>query len=289
MKDETSTAESVGPNEFVRVIAVASGKGGVGKTNISINLACELSLRGRSVVLLDADLGLANVDILLRCRPNATLEQVVNGESGIADVVCEGPLGIRVIPASSGVTRMADLSAAEHQNIISAFSDWDEDPDVLIVDVAAGISESALTFAKAAQELLVVVSDEPTSITDAYALIKVLSTQHHVKNFQIVTNMVPDEATGFRIYQRIAEAAEQHLHARISYLGAIPFDPHLKRAVKSQRALVEAFPQTPASQAIKKLAENVDKLPIPHTASGRLEFYVERLLGAGSTTGVTSS
>lgn len=279
MKDELLTNRGDRTGDFVRVIAVASGKGGVGKTNISVNLACELSLRGRNVVLMDADLGLANVDILLRCRPRATLEQVVSGEKSLDEIVCAGPQGIKIIPAASGVSRMVNLSEGEHQTIVQAFSDWQEKPDALIVDIAAGINSSAITFAKAAQELIVVVSDEPTSITDAYALIKVLATQHHIKKFRVVTNMMPDDATGFGVYQRIAEAADRHLNVNVSYLGTIPFDPNLKRAVKAQRAMVEVFPQAPASKAIKQLAEAVDKLPRPTSASGRLEFYVERLLG----------
>lgn len=262
----------------VRVIAVASGKGGVGKTNISINLACEMSLRGRSVMLLDADLGLANIDVLLGLKPQGNLEDVISGKQSLKEIICRGPLNVNIIPAASGVAHMADLSEAERAAIINAFSELDEPVDVLIVDLAAGISGNVTSFAKAVQELIVVVCDEPASMTDAYALIKVLATKHGVKHFRIIANRMPDDAAGFEVYQKIVDTATKFLNVGISYLGAVPEDDYLKRATRSQRAVVEIYPQSRCAIALKKIAEKVDTLPMPIAASGQLEFFVERIV-----------
>jgi len=262
----------------VRVVAVASGKGGVGKTNISINLACEMSLRGRSVMLLDADLGLANVDVLLGCKPKGNLEDVVSGKMTLDEIICPGPLDINIIPAASGVAHMADLSDQERSAIINAFSELSQPVDVLIVDLGAGISGNVTSFAKAAQEVIVVVCDEPASMTDAYALIKVLATKHGVKHFRILANMMPNDAAGFEVYQKIVNTATKFLEVGISYLGSVPMDDCLKRAARSQRAVIEAYPQSMCAISLKKIAEKVDMLPMPMAASGQLEFFVERML-----------
>ncbi len=278
-------AEDVGASHPVRVVAVASGKGGVGKTNVSVNLACELSLRGRSVMLMDADLGLANVDVMLGCKTNGNLENVVSGERSLDEIICRGPLDIKIIPGASGVADMVNLSEAQRSAIITAFSEVSEPVDVLLIDLAAGIAGDVTTFARAAQELIVVVCDEPASLTDAYALIKVLATKHGVKHFRIVANMMPNDAAGFAVYQKIVDTATKFLNVGISYLGSIPVDEHLKTAVRSQQAVVEAFPMSASSRALKKIAEKVDTLPMPMTASGQLEFFVERILELSAESG----
>jgi len=159
-------------NKPVRVIAVTSGKGGVGKTNLSVNIGVAMAKAGRRVAILDADMGLANVDILLGMFPAFNLSHVLSGEKTLKEVMMTGPAGLKVIPASSGIQRMSDLSNAEQAGLISAFSEIDNDLDVLIVDTAAGISASVVNFARACQEIIVVVCDEPTSLADAYAYIK---------------------------------------------------------------------------------------------------------------------
>ena len=159
----------------VKVIAVTGGKGGVGKTNVAANLGLCLATQGREVMLLDADFGLANVDVLLGLHPRFNLSHVLRGECNLEDVIVTGPRGLQVVPAASGVRQMAELSVGEHAGLIRAFSDLYHNLDVLIIDTAAGISDSVMTFSHAAHHVLVVVCDEPASITDAYALIKVLS------------------------------------------------------------------------------------------------------------------
>ena len=269
--------------DAVRVIAVASGKGGVGKTNVSVNLAAALALAGQRVMLMDADLGLANVDVLLGLEPSFDLQHVIAGEKNLDDIIIEGPLGIHVVPASSGIERMAELTSVEHGSLISAFSELKQPIDVLLVDTAAGIADGVVSFAKACQEVVVVVCDEPTSLMDAYALIKVLSMRHGIKQFQILANMVRDESQGMNLYEKLLNTTDRFLEVGLKYLGTVPFDEQLRRAVQSQKAVVEAYPRSPASKALVKISEKISRWPMPDQANGYLQFFVERLLAASAS------
>ena len=268
----------------VRVIAVTSGKGGVGKTNISVNLAASLSLAGQRVMLMDADLGLANVDVLLGLEPHFDLQHVISGEKTLDEIIVQGPLGIHVVPASSGVERMAELTSVEHASLISAFSELKQPIDVLIVDTAAGIADGVVSFAKACQEVIVVVCDEPTSLTDAYALIKVLSMRHGIKQFQILANMVKDESQGLNLYEKLLNTTDRFLEVGLKYLGAVPFDEQLRQSVRAQKPVVEAYPRSPASKALVRMSEKINRWPLPDQATGYLQFFVERLLAAAGST-----
>jgi len=268
----------------VRVIAVTSGKGGVGKTNISVNLAASLSLAGQRVMLMDADLGLANVDVLLGLEPHFDLQHVISGEKSLDEIIVEGPLGIHVVPASSGVERMAELTSVEHASLISAFSELEQPIDVLIVDTAAGIADGVVSFAKACQEVIVVVCDEPTSLTDAYALIKVLSMRHGIKQFQILANMVKDESQGLNLYEKLLNTTDRFLEVGLKYLGAVPFNEQLRQSVRAQKPVVEAYPRSPAAKALVRIGEKINRWPLPDQATGYLQFFVERLLAAAGST-----
>ena len=268
----------------VRVIAVTSGKGGVGKTNISVNLAASLSLAGQRVMLMDADLGLANVDVLLGLEPHFDLQHVISGEKSLDEIIVEGPLGIHVVPASSGVEKMAELTSVEHASLISAFSELEQPIDVLIVDTAAGIADGVVSFAKACQEVIVVVCDEPTSLTDAYALIKVLSMRHGIKQFQILANMVKDESQGLNLYEKLLNTTDRFLEVGLKYLGAVPFDEQLRQSVRAQKPVVEAYPRSPAAKALVRIGEKINRWPLPDKATGYLQFFVERLLAAAGST-----
>ena len=268
----------------VRVIAVTSGKGGVGKTNISVNLAASLSLAGQRVMLMDADLGLANVDVLLGLEPHFDLQHVISGEKSLDEIIVQGPLGIHVVPASSGVEKMAELTSVEHASLIAAFSELKQPIDVLIVDTAAGIADGVVSFAKACQEVIVVVCDEPTSLTDAYALIKVLSMRHGIKQFQILANMVKDESQGLNLYEKLLNTTDRFLEVGLKYLGAVPFDEQLRQSVQAQKPVVEAYPRSPASKALMRIGEKINRWPLPDQATGYLQFFVERLLAAASST-----
>ena len=262
----------------VKVITVTGGKGGVGKTNISANLAIAMCMLGRRVMLLDADLGLANVDVLLGLQPAHSLADVVKGERRLQDVIVSGPAGVRVIPGASGLAEMASLSPAQHAGIIHAFSELNEDLDALIVDTAAGISDGVLRFCAAANEVLVVVCDEPTSITDAYALIKVLSTEHQVTRFRIITNMTHQGGDGRILFEKLLRVAERFLQVTLDHAGSVPYDDRVWRAVQLQSPFVTAFPSSLAAGALKKLAQRADNWEGPRAARGNIEFFVERLL-----------
>jgi len=262
----------------VRVIAVSGGKGGVGKTTVAVNLATALTLAGQRVMLLDGDLGLANVDVLLGLAPRYTLAHVLAGERTLEEILLETPSGLRVAPAASGVARMASLGPAEHAALVRAFSGLASQLDTLVVDTSAGIAEGVLQFSQAAQHVLVVLRDEPASITDAYALIKVLSRERGVQRFRVVVNMTREPGQGMAVFQRLQRVALRYLEVAVEYVGEIPDDLWLGRAVREQRPVLDAYPSSRAAIAFKKLARAADKWPIPAGPRGHLEFFVERLV-----------
>jgi flagellar biosynthesis protein FlhG len=267
-------------NKPVRVIAVTSGKGGVGKTSVSVNLGVGLAAMGKDVLLMDADLGLANVDVMLGLRPRFNLSHVVSGERPLDEVVVDGPEGLKIVPASSGIHSMASLEPAEHAGVIRAFSELNFPLDVLLIDTAAGISDSVIAYTKAAQEVIVVLCDEPASITDAYALIKLLSRDYGLHRFRVITNMVSSIQNGKELYRKILQVTDRYLDVALDFMGVIPNDEYLRKAVQRQKAVIDAFPRCKSSLAFKKLAQKADSWPMPASAGGRLEFFVERLIMA---------
>ena len=266
----------------VQVLAIASGKGGVGKTNVSVNLAVALSSVGRQTMLLDADLGLANVDVLLGLQPRANLSHVVDGSRSLEEVIVSGPGGLMIVPAASGVARMANLSPAEHAGVIRAFSDLHCALDTLVVDTAAGVSDDVISFTQAAQDVIVVVCDEPASITDAYALVKVMGCEEGSPRFHVLSNMAQDEHEGRALYQKLSRVCARFLDVNLHFLGSVPYDLALRRAVQRQQPVVEAFPGSPSAKAFKRIARVIEGWVPPTGARGHLEFFVERLVRAGA-------
>jgi flagellar biosynthesis protein FlhG len=267
----------------VQVIAVTGGKGGIGKTSVSINLATALARSGQRVLLLDGDLGLANIDVLLGLTPRFTLEHVLSGERELAEVLLQSRDGVRVVPAASGVARMAQLDGPQHAALVRAFSTLPENFDVMIVDTAAGIGESVCRFSEAAQHVLVVIRDEPTSLTDAYALIKVLSREHAVRRFHVLVNMVRDGGSGQLLVRRLQRVTDRYLDVQLTWAGDIPDDPYVGRAIRAQRASLEAYPGSRSSRAFVQLAAQLRRWPREQGPSGRLEFFFERLLATPPT------
>lgn len=278
--DQAAGLRRMAKPQMVRVIAVTSGKGGVGKTNISVNLGVTLASQGKNVMLLDADLGLANVDVMLGLHTNYDLSHVMKGERTLEEVVCVGPQGLRIVPASSGIQAMAELSKAEHAGVIQAFSEINSTPDVMIIDTAAGISDNVVTFSRAAQEVVVVVCDEPASITDAYALIKLLNREYGIYRFRVIANRVHSAQEGRMLFNKILKVTDRYLDTALDFMGVVPEDEYLRKAVQKQRAVVEAYPRSKSAMAFKKLAMKADSWPVPASAGGQLEFFVERLIMA---------
>ncbi|WP_319381581.1 MinD/ParA family protein [Thiomicrorhabdus sp.] len=274
---QSMSPKGSGASKAIRVIAVASGKGGVGKTNVSVNLGVALSKLGNRVLLMDADMGLANVDIMLGLQTDYNLSHVLSGEKTLQEVIVEGPAGLRIIPAASGVRKMAQLSLMENAGIVHAFSELSADLDVLIVDTAAGIAESVVNFCRAAQEVVVVVTDEPASITDAYALIKVLSRDYQVTRFRILANMSITALQGKQLYDKLARVAEQFLDVQVDFLGAVPQDNALREAVQKQIPVTIHRPHSAAATAFFDIADKINAWPIPEKVTGHLQFFVENL------------
>ena len=264
----------------VRVIAVASGKGGVGKTSVTANLAVMLARQGRRVCVLDADLGLANLDVVYGLSPRESLLHVLRGDRRLADVIVEGPAGVRVIPSASGIAELTALGAREQQTLLDAVEELDGTLDVLLVDTAAGISSNVLYFAAAAAEVLVVITPEPTALTDAYALVKVLSTRHAVRDFSVVVNMARGAADATAAFRRLARAAERFLRVRLEYQGYVPYDDAVGKAVRVQTPLVIGAPGSPASLALDGLADGLSRRTAAEPTGG-MQFFVRRLLEEG--------
>lgn len=278
MNDQAAGLRRMAKQKPVQVIAVASGKGGVGKTNVSVNLSLAMVAQGKEVLLLDADLGLANVDLLLGLHAEFNLSHVINGERTLEEVIVKGPEGLNIIPAASGTQMMAELSASQHAGLIRAFSELSTPIDVLMVDAAAGISDSVVSFTKASNEVIIVVCDEPTSLTDAYALMKVLNIDHGIQRFNILANSVRSPKEGLNLFAKLTRVTDHYLDVTLDYLGAVPYDEYLIKAVKKQHAVMQSYPQSPSSLAFRKLAQKVIQWPAPDQASGHLEFFVERLI-----------
>ncbi len=270
----------------VRVISIASGKGGVGKTNISVNLATSMAKRGKKVILLDADLGLANVDVLLGLRPKYNLSHVLDGEKSLSDIALTGPFGLTIIPAASGVLRMAELSPAENAGIVTAFDEYAHSLDTLIIDNAAGINDTVISFCRASQEIVVVVCDEPASLTDAYALIKVLNQEYKIDRFRILANMVQNENEARSIFAKITFVTDKYLDVVLDFMGSVPFDLKLRDAVKQQKAVTDRFPLAESSKALERMSKRMERWPISTRNGSNASFFWERLIEYSSAKGV---
>ena len=278
IEDQASSLRKMNKSKLIKVMAVTGGKGGVGKTNVSLNLAISLAKQGKRVLVLDADLGLANVDVLLGLRVDKNLSHVLRGECTLDDILVTGPHGVKIAPATSGSKSMAELGPTEHAGLIRAFSELRTEIDVLIIDTAAGISDMVMSFSRAAQDVLVVVCDEPTSLTDAYALIKILNREHGVFKFKIVANMVRSEREGKELFSKLSKVTGRFLYVALELVGVIPFDENIRKSVRKQAAIVDAYPSSPAALAITNLAQKSMTWPIPAQPGGHLEFFIEQLV-----------
>ncbi|MBF0565284.1 MAG: MinD/ParA family protein [Nitrospirae bacterium] len=273
--------ERRGREKHVRTIAVASGKGGVGKTNIVASLAIAMKKAGSNVLILDADLGLSNIDVLLHLAPKYNIQNVLNGEMTLKDIMVDGPHGVKILPATSGVQELTSLDEFQRMRILEEFESFDGDIDVLLIDTAAGISENVAFFCIAAQEIIIIASPEPTAITDAYALIKVLYTRYQEKEFSVLVNSARSDVEAKEVFRRLATAAEKFLNISLDYLGYLPYDIAVANSVRTQRAFIDAYPLSKASKMITELAAKIlgrSKARL----KGSLQFFIGNLLSASS-------
>jgi flagellar biosynthesis protein FlhG len=264
----------------LRVIAVTSGKGGVGKSNVVVNLGLALAKMGQKVLLIDADLGLANLDILLGLSPRFTIHDFLSLRRSLAEVMVEGPEGIKILPASSGISELADLDKHQKMFLLSEMDDYSENLDVVLIDTGAGISRNVLFFNIAAQERIVVANNEPTSITDAYALIKVLASRHGEKHYRLLVNGLAKPQDGEMVYRTMLRVTERFLGRGISleYLGVIPYDEAIPRAVLKRQPVLTLFPRARVSRSFNSLAKRLWDLSAPPRIGSNIKFFWRRLL-----------
>ena len=261
-----------------RIIAVTSGKGGTGKTNVVANLAYALSTSGQKVMVLDADLGLGNIDVLLGIAPRHTIQDVIKGDKKLSDVLVKGPGGMKILPAGTGVQELSHLTEGEKLTLLSEIDLIDDDIDTFFIDTGAGISSNVMYFNVAAQEIIVVVSPEPTAITDAYAIIKILSTKYCENHFKLLVNEVKNEMEAMEVYNNICNVADRFLNISIDYFGYILFDKNVNNAVMNQKVILELYPESPASKCLRRLAKNLKKSSYIKEPKGNMQFFWKRLL-----------
>ncbi|MFM1823532.1 MAG: hypothetical protein RI967_1798 [Planctomycetota bacterium] len=264
---------------LARAIAISSGKGGVGKTNLAVNLAVSLVARGRRVAVLDADLGLANADVLCGITPRATLEDVVAGDRTIDEVMVEAPGGFRLVPGASGVSRLADLGQMQRRSVLEQLMWLERSVDVLLIDTGAGIGANSMAFASAAHTILVTATPEPTAIADAYGAIKTLVARGCREGLGLVVNMVGSDEEATAVHARIDRVSRAFLNARIASYGSVPLDAAVRDAVRRREPFALASPAAPASRAVARLAQRLDGSSPDRIPSDVRTSFLGRLLG----------
>jgi flagellar biosynthesis protein FlhG len=270
-----------------RVISITSGKGGVGKTTLLSNIALQMAKDGKRVLILDGDLGMANVDIMFGGRQGgapsearaATIHDVVRGEACVQDVLVEVAPRVSLIPGGSGIYDLQTLGVYEKQALLDEVGRLGAHYDVMLVDTAPGIDDNVLYLNSAAQEICVVVTPDPASVADSYALIKVLNNRHRENRFSIICNQVRDESDGLRLYQRLDAVANRFLYVSLDYKGSVPSDPILRQATRCQQLVSRAHPQAESSQAIRKLAQKLSGYEPARECKGGLQFFWQQLVG----------
>jgi flagellar biosynthesis protein FlhG len=262
----------------VRIISITSGKGGVGKTNITVNLAYLLTAMKKKILILDADMGLANIDVVLGLTPKYNLSHVLTGQRTMKEAMIEGPGGIMILPSASGIQEMSDLSKGQKLTLLDELRTVSREMDFLLIDTAAGIAANVMYFNMAANEIIVVTSPEPTSLTDAYAIIKVLHQKHAKNCFRLLVNMVRDSREARDVYRRLNQATDRFLNLNIEYLGYILRDEKLPEAVKLQEAFAALYPKSPAGKCLLTLAEKLCHEQPSRTDLGGISIFWERII-----------
>lgn len=267
---------------LTKTISVTSGKGGVGKSTLVSNLALGLSQKKKKVLILDGDLGLANIDIMFGVRSAGSVESVLNGTRTIEDIIIDVAPNVSLIPGGSGVYGLQNTSLIQKKILLDQISELSTPYDYMLIDTASGIDDNVLYLNSAAHEILVVLTPDPSSLADAYALIKVMNKKYQEQKFSVVTNMVTDEKEGLALFKRLSDVSQKFLNVSLDYKGFIPADSDLRRATKSQQLILKELPNSSSAQAIRKLAEKMSHFNGVTNLKGGMQFFWEQLAGVAS-------
>jgi len=262
-----------------QTISITSGKGGVGKTSLVANLAMSMAARGKRVLILDGDLGMANVDLMFGIRPQGTIEQVVHGVKSLEEVIIQVRPNIYLIPGGSGVYGLSRLDVYQKQVLLNQVNGLDHEFDLMLIDTAPGIDENVLYLNAAAEEILVLLTADPASLTDAYALIKVLNQRYNQRRFTVAANMVKDDVEGLQVFKRLADVADRFLAVSLDWAGSIPVDQNLRQATKSQQLVVQSAPHSDSALAIRSISEKLCGFRGLREPKGGLQFFWQQLSG----------
>jgi len=262
----------------MKIIAVTGGKGGVGKTTISANLAMSFAKAGKRVLLFDADLGLANVDLIFGLKPRRNIHDYITGKCTLSEVCMDGPYGIKIIPSASGIQDLADLSADQTMDLIRAFSGLAKNIDVMLIDLASGISRQVIDLTRAAQNILLVVCNDPSSLMDSYAVIKILHQQHAREKFGIVINKVQTQKEGSMVFLKFQEIVSRFMNVNVQFLGHIPGDSTVDVAARENVTIVERYPFSPAATALNELSRSIDNWVDEMELNGGIQYFFEQLV-----------
>ncbi len=276
---QIKTLKKLSKNNLTKVLAITSGKGGVGKTNIIANLAYSLKKLGKKVLLLDADVGLGNVDVLLGLAPKFNISHVISGKKTIKEIIVKGPGNIDIIPASSGIQEVTTLNKNAKLSLMDQIDEIGLNYDYFLIDTGAGIYDTVTFFCNAAQEIFIVATPDPTSITDAYALMKVMNKKFGEQCFNLIVNFVKSEKEATNVYTNLSLVLDKFLGVRLKFTGYILHDPNLVKSVRNQKLIVEQFPESNATKCFKKLARFIDKMEFNIEKQGSIQFFWSKLLG----------
>lgn len=261
-----------------RIIVITSGKGGVGKTSLSVSLSIALAQDGKSVTMIDADLGLANINVILGIIPKYNLYHVIKGKKKLRDIIIEVPEGIKIIAGASGFHQLANLEPKQREDFISSISELAND-DYLIIDTGAGISQNVMSFILASDEIIVVTTPEPTAITDAYGIIKTIASNSSEKQIRLIVNRAQSVTEGKRVAQRVINIAGQFLNIKVENLGFVYEDPYVPKSVRNQKPFIVGYPKCRASGCVKVIADRINNKEIDNDKNGGVSSFVRNLIG----------
>ncbi|MBN8554896.1 MAG: MinD/ParA family protein [Deltaproteobacteria bacterium] len=277
LRDQVAKTKTHRP---IKVISITSGKGGVGKTQVVANLALALKAKGQEVLIFDGDMGLANIDIIYNISPKYNLKHLMDGSKTIDEVIFNGPDNVKIIPAASGIQELTELTDQNKMALVDQIDQLEGKFDVVLIDTAAGISDNVMYLNSAAQSIFVVVTPEPTSITDAYALIKVMATRYGEKTFYIVTNQVRSDAEAKTIFNSLQNAADQFLDSvQLWHLHSFPYEEKVRQSIVKQQPMVKFDKDGAIAKSYKELAEKVVKLETNNQKGGMQFFLKQALMG----------